>query len=66
MRMTNWLRRKYQRYLIWKHSADHLRRRSKVEAYLFKVAEGKKEPPNADKCRDMAILLGVPGKDLKL
>ena len=37
-----------------------LNRRSVVEGYLFRVASGSEPLPDRDKCRELAIKLGVP------
>lgn len=47
-------------YRIWRNSGKELRRRVKVEQYLFDAAGGKEPLPDAEKCRELAKTLGVP------
>ena len=42
-----------------------LNRRAKVEGYLFEAARGFKSLPDKNKCRELAINLGVPDSWLK-
>lgn len=51
------VRLKY-RYLVWKNIPKFMNRRVKVESYLLEAAAGKKPLPDAQKCRELALLLG--------
>ena len=54
------IRWKY-RLLIIRRSGEELNRRATIEAYLLDCAAGKKPLPDAAKCRELALKLGVPG-----
>ena len=45
---------------IIRNSGDAIKRRVRVENYLHKAAAGKEPLPNAQKCRELAVDLGVP------
>lgn len=53
------LRRLALRWRLWKDSAEHLNRRAAVEQHLFDAAQGKKPLPDAEKCRELALKLGI-------
>lgn len=42
--------------------ADAMNRRVEVEQYLFDCAAGKRLLPDATKCRELALRLGIEGK----
>lgn len=56
------LRRLRARWIIWRGTNDSLNRRAAVEQYLFNAAAGKSPLPDANKCRELAIRLGVPSE----
>lgn len=62
--MTNKFRATIQRLKarcwIIRNSGDSIQRRVKVENYLYKAAAGTEPLPNAQKCRELAVELGVP------
>lgn len=49
------------RWQIVRNSGAELNRRVTVEAYLLDCAAGKRPLPDASKCRELALKLGVPG-----
>lgn len=51
---------------IIRGSADALNRRAIVEQYLFDCASGKRPLPDAERCRRMALKLGIPGNDIRI
>ena len=53
-------RRWKSRWWIFKHSGDALNRRVKVERYLWDAVGGKQPLPDKEKCREMALTLGIP------
>lgn len=54
------LRRFISRYRVWCNVGKELNRRASVESFLIGCAQGKNTLPDADKCRELAIKLGVP------
>lgn len=54
-----WTRLRARLWIIMHHN-DSLTRRVVVENYLLKASDGRKPLPDADKCRELAIKLGVP------
>lgn len=54
------------RWRLIRGSADELNRRAIVEQYLFDCAKGKRPLPDAERCRRMALKLGIPGNDIRI
>ncbi|MCP1675495.1 hypothetical protein J2T57_002645 [Natronocella acetinitrilica] len=54
------LQRLHARWRVWRNVGEDLNRRASVEAQLFSMASGKSPLPDADKCRELALKLGVP------
>ncbi|AUN95415.1 hypothetical protein [Pseudazoarcus pumilus] len=59
-RLRWFLIRQRYRWQIVRHSGAELNRRVTVEAYLLDCAAGKRPLPDASKCRELALNLGVP------
>lgn len=60
--MIKALQRLRARYRVWRNIGDDLNRRASVEAYLLDCAQGKRPLPDANKCSELAIKLGVPSQ----
>lgn len=52
-------RKWYARLTLWRSLDAHLNRRATVENYLFQAAAGQKALPDAEKCKELALRLGV-------
>ena len=59
-RWTWLLYRLRARSRCWKHYDTDLNRRAAVEIRLWDTVSGKKPPPDAEECRQLALKLGVP------
>ena len=57
--MSRWRRIK-NRWWLLTHASKALNRRAVVERYLWNAAAGKQPLPDADKCRELALKLGMP------
>lgn len=60
--MKQRLLRLQARWRLIRNHGDELNRRVTVENYLWACHAGKKLLPDRDKCRELAIKLGVPTK----
>lgn len=58
--MIRALRRFLLRHRWLRDYEKSLNRRAQVEQELFDVANGKRPLPDRDKCRELALRLGVP------
>ena len=60
----NWFQRKYFWWLDFKHSDENLNRRATVEQLLLDAAKGKRATPTPNECYELAMYLGVRGREL--
>lgn len=60
----NFFQRLRIRWKLWWSMGDHLNRRTKVEQRLHDAANGKKDPPTREECKELARTLGVPDRRL--
>ena len=58
--MRDKLRRWWQGFQNYRNFSAELNRRVGVENELLMMAAGRKPLPSAEKCREMAMKLGVP------
>ena len=54
------LQRLRMRWYLIRHHGKSLQRRVAVERYLWDAVAGAKPLPDKEKCRELAIKLGVP------
>lgn len=47
---------------LWRGLNDAMNRRATVESYLIDVYAGKRPLPDREKCMELALKLGTPGK----
>ena len=50
------------RWWLLTHHGDSINRRVVVEKYLYDAYQGKKPLPDKEKCKELAVKLGVPSK----
>jgi hypothetical protein len=58
--MKSWWQRIRARWWIIRHHGDSINRRAVVEKYLFDACKGTEPLPDKEKCRELALKLGVP------
>jgi hypothetical protein len=59
--MRDYFQRQKSKLRLWRSLGDQINRRAAVESYLIQCYEGKKPLPDAAKCKELALKLGVPG-----
>jgi len=58
--MKDFLSRFKYKWLSYRNYNKEINRRVKVEAQLWDYYHGKKDLPNKEQCKEMALTLGVP------